>query len=162
MTEANRSLIAHFLNTTPAATTPSYDRLGDGITTATMNYNPQVTSETYIHQNVANTRVDSYQPNFPVEQTVFPGDDVYDFIDAIRKAGPSIGDDDLTTLVEVLLYETPDTGGLYPATRWNVAIQIDSFGGDGGAKGKISYTINILGTGTSGEFNVSTGAFTTP
>jgi len=158
--EANRSLIAHFLDTTPAATARLFKRLGDGITTATMNYNPQSVTEAYIHQDVAVTRVDSYQPSFPVEQTAFPGDSVYDFIDEIRQGGPSIGGNDLTQLVEVRLYETAVGTGEYPATRWNVAIQIDSFGGDGGAKGKLNFTINIKGDSTQGKFAVATGVFT--
>lgn len=161
MSEQKRSKLAHFVNTTPSATVPTYKRVGNGVTTGTMNYNPQTTTETYIHEDVAHTTVDSYQPNLPLEQTVYPGDDVFDFVEEIRMAGPSIGGDDLTQLVEVPLWGTPATGGVsYPATRWNVAIQIDSVGGDGGAKAKLNYTINVLGAGVPGMFNTSTLAFT--
>lgn len=161
MTEQKRSKLAHFLNTTPAATTPTYKKIGNGVTTATMNYNPQTTTETYIHEDVAHTSVDSYQPVMPLEMTVYKGDSVFDFIETLRVAGPSIGGNDLTQLVEVPLWGTPDTPGTsYPATRWNVAIQIDSVGGDGGAKSKVNCTMNILGAGVNGTFNVSTLAFT--
>lgn len=161
MAEQKRSKLAHFLNTTPSATSPTYKKVGKGVTTGAMNKNPQTTTETYIDEDVAHTTVDSYQPVLPISQTAYPGDSVFDFIDAIDDAGPSIGANDLTQLVEVKLWKTPDTPGTsYPARRWNVAIQIDNLGGDGGAKTKLDYTINILGESVSGTFNVSTLAFT--
>jgi hypothetical protein len=161
MTEQKRSKLAHFLNTTPSATAPTYKRVGNGVVTATMNYGPKTTSETYIHEDAAHTTVDSYQQTLPLEQTAYPGDDVFNFVEAIRVAGPSIGANDLTQLVEVPLWGTPESDNItYPATRWNVAIQIDSVGGEGGGKAKVNYTINILGAGVAGTFNTTSLAFT--
>ncbi|RUM43013.1 MAG: hypothetical protein DSY80_06290 [Desulfocapsa sp.] len=161
MTAKKRSLVAHYVNTTPSATADTYALVGNGVSTAQMAMNPQTSTVQYIHQDVATTSVDGYQPNLPIEQIVYPGDDLFDFIDAIRQAGPSIGENDITELVEVRLYETPDTAGTsYPATKWNVQIQIDNApGGDGGAKATISYTMNVQGEQTDGDFNVSTKAF---
>ena len=162
MAEKNRSLVAHYIDTTPAVTARTYKLIGYGVTSLQMAYNPQTSNETYIHEDLSHTTVDSYQPTIPVNQKVYTGDDVFTFIEAIRQAGPSIGANDLTTLVEVRLYETPNTAGTsYPATKWSVAIQIDNApGGDGGAKAEIDWTMNVLGAGVDGDFNVSTKAFT--
>jgi hypothetical protein len=161
MAKQKRSTIAHFLNTTPTETTATYKKLGDGITSLTMNYNPNTVTEQYIHQDNANIQTESYAPTIPVEQSVWPTDGVYDFIDGIRQSGPAVFAAAAADIVEVRLYETPDTPGTsYPATKWPVSIQIDSFGGDGGASGKINFTINITGDAVDGDFNVSTLAFT--
>lgn len=161
MPKAKRSTLAHFINSTPDETAATYELLGAGVTSLEMNYNPNTVTEQYIHQDNANTATESYAPTIPVEQSVYPGDDAYDFIDAIRQAGPAVLEDAETDIVEVRKYETPDTSGnVYPATKWPVSIQIDSFGGDGGQSAKINYTINISGDAIDGDFNVSTLAFT--
>ncbi len=161
MTEAKRSLVAHYVNSTPSATGDVWELMGEGVSSAQMSMNPQTETQQYIHEDVATTQVTGYQPNMPVDQIVYPGDDLFDFIDAIRQAGPSIGANDKTELVEVRLYESPDTAGTsYPATKWSVQIQIDNApGGDGGANASISYTLNVQGAATDGDFNVSTLAF---
>lgn len=166
MTEAKRSLIAHYVNSTPEDSADVWELMGEGISTLTFNYNPQSATEQYVHEDNATTLVDGYQPNMPVDQIVYPGDDLYDYIDSIRQAGPSIvtgavAGTSVTELTEVRLYESPDTAGTsYPATKWTVQVQIDSFGGDGGAKGRIGYTLNIQGDPVDGDFNTSTLAFT--
>jgi hypothetical protein len=161
MAKTKRSLIRHFMNTTPDETAATYDLLGDGITDLTMQYNPNTVTEQYIHQDNANIQTESYAPTIPVSQAVWPGDDVYDFIDSLRQGGPAVLGGALTDIVEVRLYETPDTPGTsYPATKWPVSIQIDTFGGPGGESAKIEYTINITGDAVDGDFNISSLAFT--
>jgi hypothetical protein len=161
MSRQKRSTIAHFLNSTPDESAETWELLGDGITSLVMNYNPNTVEEQYVHQDTASKHVDSYAPDIPVEQAVWPGDDLYDFIDSLRQGGPVTGAAAETEIVEVRKYETPDTAGTsYPATKWPVSIQIDTFGGDGGGPGMISFTINITGDAVDGDFNVSTLAFT--
>lgn len=161
MAETKRSLIAHFVDTTPDETTETYSKIGEGVSDGAMSYNPNTETEQYVHEDTATTRVANYAPTLPLEQVVYPGDDLFDFVDAVRQAGPSIGDNDLTTLLEVRLYETPSTTGVYPATLWNVQIQIDQGpGGPGNANAKIGFTINIQGDPTEGDFATLTGVFT--
>jgi len=162
MAETKRSLVAHYVDSTPTDSADVWELLGEGISSAQMAMNPQTNTEQYVHEDIATTRITGYQPNMPVEQVVYPGDDLFDFIDAIRQAGPSIGANDITELVEVRLYESPDTAGTsYPATKWAIQIQIDNApGGDGGADASISYTLNVQGAATDGDFNTSTLAFT--
>jgi hypothetical protein len=157
MAKIKRSLILTYINTTPL-TSATYSLLGDGATTGTINMNPKTTEETYIHEDTASISVDSYAPTYPVEMTAISGDTVFEFVDALRKARAVLGDAE-TDIVNVWNYES---GGptAAPAEKQTVAIQIDSFGGDGGAPTKINYTINYVGDPTPGTFNTSTKAFT--
>ena len=163
MTESRRSLVAHYVNSTPSLSTDLWELISEGVSAAQMAMNPQTETQQYVHEDVATKSVTSYQPEMAIEQVVYPDDDLFDFIDAIRQAGPSIGGtNDITELVEVRLYEAADTAGTsYPATKWTVQVQIDSApGGDGGANASMSYTLLVQGEQTDGDFNVSTLAFT--
>lgn len=162
MAETKRSLIAHYVNSTPSATADTWELIGEGVESAQMAMNPQTETLQYVHEDIATTQVASYQPTMPIEQIVYPDDDLFDFIDGIRQGGPTIGDDDITEVVEVRLYEDPDTAGTsYPATKWACQVQIDQApGGAGNAKARIAYTLNIQGAPTEGDFNTSSLAFT--
>jgi hypothetical protein len=151
-----RKEFALFMDVDPP--TMDYALVGDGVTTATTNMNPQTEQETYIHQDSGSTSVTGYQPTMPVEATCMKGDDVWDFVDGLRKIRAVLEDAE-TTIVEVDLYET---GGptAYPARQNKVSIQIDTFGGDGGASNKLNYTINYIGDPVPGTFNMETATFT--
>ena len=82
MAKVKRSLFRSFLNTGTLGS-PTWSLIGDGVTTAMINYNPQTVEETYIVDDSASISVDSYAPNFPVEMTAISGDAVFDFIDAL-------------------------------------------------------------------------------
>lgn len=156
-TTVKRSNFATFLNVGTIAV-PDYVLIGDGITAAQIEYNPQTLEETYIHQDSGSTEVESYRPTLPIEATAKSGDEAFDFIDALRKSR-AVLDAAKTTIVNVWLYET-ETAGSWPAEEQEVSIQVDSFGGDGGSSAKISYTINFIGDPVDGDFNMTTFAFT--
>lgn len=156
-TSIKRSEFALYLNIgTPG--TPDWALIGDGITTGTLNYNPQTSEETYIHQDSGSIEVESYRPTMPFEATCKAGDEVFDYIDNLRVTRAVLAAAQ-TEVVLVYLYETP-TGSDYPAEKQTVSVQIDSFGGDGGASAKINYTINFIGDATAGVFNPTTESFT--
>ena len=158
MTKIKRSQVQSFffLSTSPSVV---LSRIGDGVTTGTINYNPETSSETYIHENGATTDVEKYAPTLPVEATCVAGDAVFEFIDGLRKSR-AVLDAARTYLVNVWLYETPSNTDQYPAEKQEVSIQIDSFGGDGGVANKINYTINFIGDPVTGKYDVSDGTFT--
>ena len=156
-TTIKRSQFKTFLNTTPS-TTATYKLIGDGVTSGEISMNPKTTEEMYIHEDTGSTVVEGYAPTMAIEAVAKNGDYVFEFVDALRKAR-AILDDAKTDIVNVWLYETP-TSGEYPAEKQNVSIQIDSFGGDGGASNKINYTINYQGDATLGTFNPTSGVFT--
>lgn len=156
-TEIKRNEVKTFLDTTPAAT-PTWSLIGDGVTTGTVNMNPQTTEETYIHETNASISVDRYAPTYPLEGKAKAGDAVFDFVDTLRKSRATLADAE-TDIVNVWLYETP-VGDAYPAELQHVSIQVDSWGGDGGAATRINYTINYIGDPTLGTFDAVLLAFT--
>ena len=156
MAKIPRSDIYTYIDTAPDAET--YALLGVGVISGTINYNPNVLTETYIHQDTANISVESYAPTMPLEITADDADTAFAFLDALRVARAVLGDAE-TTIVNVWNYES---GGptAAPAEQQAVSVQIDSFGGEGGTAVKLSVTINYQGDPVAGTFNISTGAFT--
>jgi hypothetical protein len=146
-----------YLNTT-STTGAVYSLIGVGVTDATVNMNPEVTTEQYIHEAAATSFVDRYAPTFPVEMTANNGDAVFEFVDNLRRTQATL-DDAETDIVQVYYYETSTTGG-YPADKFTVSISVDTFGGPGGNASKLAYTINYQGDPTAGAFLPSTLAFT--
>jgi hypothetical protein len=157
MAKIKRSEVMTFMDTTPSSTA-TYKLIGDGVTTGAIGYNPKTSEETYIHEDSATITVESYAPTMAVEATAVSGDDVFEFIDALRVARATL-DDAETTIVNVWAYES---GGptAYPAEKQDVSIQIDEFGGDGGTAVKINYTINFIGDPVVGTFDASDSTFT--
>ena len=158
MAKIKRSQVQSFLQT---ASSPSIvlSLIGSGVTTGTINYNPETSNETYIHEDGATIDVERYAPNLPVEASCVNGDAVFEYIDNLRKTRATLNDA-RTYLVSVWMYETPTSTDKYPAERQEVSIQIDSFGGDGGVATKINYTINFIGDPVVGKYDVSDGTFT--
>ncbi len=152
-----RSAFKMFLNTTPD-TTETYSIIGPGVTELTISYNPQTSTEQYIHEDTATTELTGYQPNAPVTAQVVKGDPAFEFVNKIRK-GLLIGSDAHTDVVLVDIFEK-QTSGAYEATKQPVSIQIDSYGGAATDPLSIGYTINWRGSGVAGTFNPDTKAFT--
>jgi hypothetical protein len=157
MAKVKRSEFKAFLDTTPAST-PTWSLIGDGVTTGTVNYNPEVTTETYIHQDTGTSTLERYAPNMPVEAQCIEGDAVFEFIDNLRRTR-AVGSAAETDMLLVYLYETPVSTDQYPAELQPVTIQIDSFGGDGGTINRINFTISFRGDPTTGLYDVSAGTF---
>lgn len=155
-TKIKRSEFKTFIDTTPAGS-PTWSLLGDGVTTGEVAYNPETVNETYIHQDAANTFVEKYAPNMPIEATAMKGDPVFAFVDNLRKTRAVLAAAE-TEVVNVWLYETP-VAGAYPAEKQAVSIQVDTFGGEGGTSSKINFTINYLGDPVVGTFNPTTSIF---
>ena len=152
-----RSKFAIFLNTGTAGS-PAYNLIGNGVTDQTVNYNPQTTDETYIHQDSGTTDIETYKPTIPTPMTAYSDDPVFAYIDALRKNRAVLGDA-RSDVVFVYLYETP-AGSVYPAEKTTCSIQIDDFGGPGGQSVAINFTINLIGDPTEGSFDPTSKAFT--
>jgi len=157
MGKVKRSLFRTFINV-GTLVAPDYALLGEGVTTGEIGYNPQTSEETYIHEDSGTTEVESYRPTMPVEASCISGDDVFDFVDGLRK-DRAVLDNAKTDVVNVWMYEAEGVAG-YPAEKQDVSIQIDSFGGAGGETNKINFTINYIGDPVVGEFDVAAGEFT--
>jgi hypothetical protein len=157
MAKVKRSQWAHYLNV-GTTLSPVYARFGEGVTDATLNMNPQTTTEQYIDDDSATTEIESYQPTFPMTQTCVPGDDVYDYIEALFEARATL-DDAHSDIINVRKYKTP-VGTSYPAEKQDVSIAVNTFGGPAGESNKLEYTINYIGDGVEGDFDVSDNTFT--
>lgn len=155
--KVKRSEVKTFMNVVPGGTA-SYKLIGDGVTTGTINYNPEVVTEAYINEDSSNTYVERYAPTLPVEATAKTGDSVFDYIDGLRK-NRSVLSAAETDIINVWLYLVA-VAGAYPAEKQSVSIQVDSFGGDGGTSSKINYTINFIGDAVKGKYNPTTNTFT--
>ena len=153
-----RSAFLLFINTNPGKESDTYALVGDGVTELSISYNPQTTTEQYIHQDVATTEVTGYQPNAPVTAQVIKGDEAFEYINSLRKKLPVLSDA-YTDIVMFDAFET-DEGGEYPATKQPVAIQIDSYGGAASDPLSIGYTINWRGQAEDGKFNPTTKKYT--
>lgn len=157
--KVKRSDFATFLNT-GTSEAPIWSRMGKGITSQKISYNPQTTSETYIDEDSATTTVDSYAPTMDAPQTAYAGDPVFDYVDALRQAR-AVGADCETEMLLVYIYDAE--GNRYAAEKQKVAIQIDDFGGDGGASNVITYTLNFIGEAVQGTCSIDgTPTFTIP
>jgi len=160
MPKVKRSQFWTFIDTTPASA-PTWVKLGTGVVSGLVNYNPETSTETYIHEDVASITVERYAPSMPIEATCINTDAIFEFIDGLRRTagGPAILTDAETDILLVYGYETPVSTDQYPAQLQPVSIQIDSFGGEGGLSNKINFTINFRGAPTAGLYDVSTNAF---
>jgi len=158
MAKVKRSQFALFLDTTPAATNPTWSRVGEGVTTGLLNYNPEVTTETYIHQDTATTTLERYAPSMPLEAQCINTDAIFEFIDNLRRTR-AVGSAAETDALLVYLYETPTSTDKYPAELQPVTIQIDSFGGDGGVTNRINFTVSFRGAATIGLYDTGSGTF---
>ena len=156
--KVKRSDFASFLNI--GGSTENWARMGKGITSQQISYNPQTTSETFIDEDSATTTLDSYAPTMSTPQTAYAGDPVFDFVDNLRQRR-AVGAECETDMLLVYLYDSNGSSS-YAAEKQKVAIQIDDFGGDGGASNVINYTLNFVGNAEQGTVSITSGkpAFT--
>lgn len=158
ITRVKRSQFATFLNTTPSEQTPTYGRMGKGITTASVAYNPTVNDEQYINEDSGTKALDKYAPSMAGEQVAFKGDPVFDYIDGLRQKR-AVGDDAKTDMIMVYVYDK--TGdGIYKAEKQEVAISINEFGGDAGGAVTISYDVGFCGEHEEGTATIVDGNVT--
>lgn len=156
MKKVKRSDFATFLNT-GTASAPKWSRMGKGITSQKISYNPQTTSETYIDEDSATTTLDSYAPTMDAPQTAYAGEPVFDYVDGLRQKR-AVGADCETEMLLVYIYD--DNGGKYAAEKQKVAIQVDEFGGDGGGSNVLGFTINFIGNAEQGTCSIADGSAT--
>lgn len=155
-----RSQFATFLNTAPGGASPTWSRMGLGITSASVAYNPTVNDEQFIHEDSGTKEVDGYAPTMANEQTAYAGDPVFDYIDDLRQKR-AVGNDAKTQLLMVYIFDK-ESEGKYKAETQDVSISINEFGGEAGNAVKISYDVGFCGDPTLGTATITNGtvAFT--
>jgi hypothetical protein len=159
MEKIKRSLFATFINTAPSGEAEVWARMGKGITSQKISYNPNVTTEQYVDEDNAYSSVDSYAPSLDGTQTCYKGEPVFEYIDALRKSR-AVGSALETQVLFVYLYD--GTENSYKAEKNNCVIQLGDYGGDGGGNVTMTYTVGLNGDPVIGTATVTDGevAFT--
>ena len=157
MEKIKRSLFATFINTTPGEEAPTWAKMGKGITSQKISYNPTVTTEQYIDEDNAYTSVDSYAPSLDGTQTCYKGEPVFTYIDGLRQSR-AVGADLETEVLFVYLYDGEENA--FKAEKNKCVIQLGEFGGEGGGSVQMTYTIGLNGDPEKGTASVAAGKVT--
>lgn len=158
--KVKRSLQASYLNVAEGeAAAAKYALLGVNVAELSIAYNPQTTTEQDIVSDSATTDLTGYQPSAAVSQSATKGDEVYDYVNRLRRKR-AILSECCSDIVLVDLYDKPTSGSAYPAEKQPVSIQIDTYGGAGTDPLSIEYTLNFRGDAVQGTFDPATKAFT--
>ena len=154
MEKIKRSLFATFINTTPGDGEPTWAKMGKGITSQKISYNPNVTTEQYIDEDNAYSSVDSYAPSLDGTQTCYKGEPVFEYIEALRQKR-AVGTDLETEVLFVYLYDGNENA--YKAEKNACVIQLGDYGGDGGGSVQLTYTIGLNGDPEQGTATITSG-----
>ena len=157
MEKIKRSLFATFINTTPGDGEPTWSRMGKGITSQNISYNPNVTTEQYIDEDNAVSSVDSYAPSLDGTQTCYKGEPVFEYIDGLRQKR-AVGSALETEVLIVYLYA--GTEGSFKAEKNKCVIQLGEYGGDGGGNVTMTYTVGLNGDPVVGTAAVADATVT--
>ena len=157
MEKIKRSLFATFINTTPGSETATWAKMGKGITSQSVSYNPNVTTEQYIDEDNAYSSVDSYAPSLDGTQTCYKGEPVFTYIDGLRQSR-AVGAELETEVLFVYLYDGSENA--YKAEKNACVIQLGEFGGEGGGSVQLTYTIGLNGDPEQGTATVTDGKVT--
>lgn len=152
MEKIKRSLFATFINTTPGEDTATWAKMGKGITSQKISYNPTVTTEQYIDEDNAYTSVDSYAPSLDGTQTCYKGEPVFEYIEALRQKR-AVGAELETEVLFVYLYDGNENA--YKAEKNACVIQLGEYGGDGGGSVQLTYTIGLNGSPEHGTATIA-------
>ena len=157
MEKIKRSLFATFINTTPGSETPTWAKMGKGITSQSVSYNPNVTTEQYIDEDNAYSSVDSYAPSLDGTQTCYKGEPVFTYIDGLRQ-NRAVGAALETEVLFVYLYDGEENA--FKAEKNACVIQLGEFGGEGGGNVQLTYTIGLNGNPVKGTATISNSTVT--
>lgn len=157
MEKIKRSLFATYINTTPGVEAPTWVRMGKGITSQKISYNPNITTEQYIDEDNAYSSVDSYAPALDGQQTCYKGEPVFEYVDSLRK-NRAVGGELETEVLFVYLYDGAESA--YKAEKNACVIQLGEYGGDGGGNVQMTYTIGLNGNPEVGTASIAAGKVT--
>lgn len=156
MAKIERKYLAHFIDAA-AEGESVYEQLGKDLE----EFSPELSAQVETKKNIlGNTSIliSSYEKTASVEPYYAEKDS------ALFARLQSIIDDQLvlddvkTHVVEVKLWEE-QTDGVYPATREEAYVEINSYGGDTTGY-QIPFTLHFTGKKVKGTFDVATRVFT--
>ena len=156
MAKIMRHKVQHYLDTS-TTDTPTWSLINEGVSSLSINYNPEIEDEAYI----ADTASTKYTTGLGVETTFdmnrIKGDAANDEIFALVWAR-SIGTAADSELVTVNYSATP-VGDSYPAVKETVNIIYNSLGDEALKPLKIGVTLAHQGNPVVGTFDLSASTF---
>lgn len=146
-----------FLDTSGGGTTPSYERLGNGVTSFTPSNSPTVDSKHYINMSSPSHSITAIEKTYSFAADVIKGDACLDYIATLDG---KTGADAETTMIDVDMSGT-GTSGTYPAKKYEVVISLEQpYSIEGGQNQQMSGTFYTNNDAIEGTFNTSTKTFT--
>lgn len=152
MKKIKRSAYASFLNT-GTKTAPVFKRMGQGISEMNLEYNAEEEEEKYIHQDSSTHMITGYAPASDVEQKCYKNEEIFEYIDAKRRAR-AIESDAETEVLDVFMYDKK-AEGIYAAELNDAIVVISSFSGD-----SINYAVKRNGDPIQGYVTITDSAVT--
>ena len=154
MRYVKRKEIMLFIDITPDSS-PTWKLVGNGMTTGAYTYDASEETETYIIHDSATTLVEQYTVSLDGEMKCIFGDDVYDYINGLRRSLATGTDAEQHALL-IDKYDEASTDN-FVAQKFDSSISISSYGGDGGATPTIGFKVNLNGTPTDGTATITGG-----
>ena len=162
MPKIERKFLAHYIDAAipgSSPVTPNYVRLGKDLEEYSVEMSAQVDKKKNILGETS-VVISSYEKQGTVEPYYAEtGDPLFERLRDIVE-NQKVLDDCKSTLVDVHLWEEPINGTIFPAIKWDVVIEVSSYGGDNTGV-QIPFNVHYTGSSTKGYFDVSTKAFTT-
>lgn len=155
MPKIKRSEFAIFLNTS-GSQTPTWSRIGKGVTSQTVAYNPTTNTEQYVNEDSARTSVDAYAPSIATPMTCYTGEPVFEYVDGLRRSR-AIGSAAETECLLVYIYDatTSQSTVSYRAEKCECSIAVNEFGGDATSPVAIDFDIALNGDPVAGSVTIS-------
>ena len=158
MAKIERKYLAHYINAAQlGAEAPVYERLGQDLE----EFSPELSAQVETKKNIlgqSSVVISGYEKTGRVQTDYAEtGSGLFVRLQEIID-GQLVLDDLKADVVEVKLWETAADGG-YPATREEVYIEVNSYGGDTTGY-QIPFTLHFTGNKVAGTFNVATKTFT--
>ena len=150
-----RTEFATFLNV-GTKEAPKFARMGKGITGQVLAYNPKITDTQYIDNENGTSELEAYAPSLPTPQNAFRGDEVFDYVDGLRKERAT-GDAAKTEILLVYVYQQ-DGENVFEAEKNDVVVTITDFGGEAGAPVIINYDLKFTGDPVKGTAKIENKA----
>ncbi len=151
-TKVTRDQIASYLNVKPSEEKEEWAIIGVGITDYGQSYNPQVETEKWIIHKNATSTLESYQIQGDVSQKCYFGDEVYDFVNDLRR-NAKVGSKVNTQVLDIDLYD--ETESKYKATKYDCAVVVTSYAT--GENPVIEYSIYYNGDPVVGTVQIEGG-----
>lgn len=155
-----REELRHYIDTSMNSGTPTYEMLGDGISSLTEEMNPSEETKHYINMSSDSNNVKSYQRSFEADKEDCVEDEIQKWLDKMVDVLP-VGAKAKTSFVRLRIKDAVSgSAGTYKAIKVPCTVSVSSNGGDGGDYNHTVVSVKQCGDDVHGTFNVTTNTFT--